>query len=121
MVKALGRLTREVAVTKVNINGVEKNVLNNAIAMRNSNNKNETTFTDITAWDGTADLIGRFFNKGDEILLTGELRNRKIEVEGKKITTCYILVEKFEFTNGNKKKEEVENPALEPNLEYWND
>lgn len=96
-----GRLTYEV---KVDIVGAEnKKVLNNRLAMRL--NKTQTTFIDIVAWEGTAELIGKYFKKGYEILLQGKLINKKkligdgVEVEG-----IAILVDEVIFTKGNPKE-----------------
>jgi len=105
MVIQLGRLTREVELKKTNFNGEERSVLNNALAIRVG--KNTTAFTNITAWGQTAESMAKYFKKGDELLLKGELRNKKRKLEdGREITTVFILVTGFEFTHGNKPKEE---------------
>ena len=115
MVKALGRLVSDVEVKKVIINGNSKSVLNNSFAMKNSSNKkDDSTFIDITAWDGTADLIGKYLQKGDEILITGELRNKGITVDDKKRTVVYLLVRQIEFTNGNKRRDAADNVTKAP-------
>ncbi len=95
-----GRLTNDV---KVDIVGPEsKKVLNNRLAMRLS--KNQTTYIDVVAWEGTAELISRFYKKGYEILFQGKLINKKkligngVEVEGNA-----LLIDEVIFTSGNPK------------------
>ena len=106
MTKVLGRLVRDVEVKRFDVNGDERLVLNNAIAIRNRFDKEAPIFLDFTAWGGTAELIAKYLQKGDEALFTGELRNQKSNIEGKTITTVYLRLDKIEFTNGKKKRSE---------------
>jgi len=105
MLKVIGtaRMTRDVTISTVYINGTAKSVLNNALAGRNS--KGETTFIDFSSWDGTAELMGRYLKKGDQFTLVGDLRNRIIKgADGKDRTVPFVLIEQFEFI-GNKRDE----------------
>jgi len=117
MTKILGKLVRDAICSMVNINGAEKTVFNNCVAVRNSNSKGESTFYDITAWDEVARLIEKHFDKGDEILLTGEMRNRTIFSESKERTIMYFLVEKVEFVNGKKWRGDISNTGKTNTLE----
>ena len=97
----LGRFARDVEVRKVTINGEEKSVFNNALAV--SYDKNNAAFMEVTAWNGTADLIGKYFQKGDELVIEGELRNRKNKREdGKEFTEPFIMINRVRFTHGKK-------------------
>lgn len=103
MLQELGRLVYDVEVKEV---GEGKKVLNNRIAI--SNGKNDSTFIDIVAWNGTAELIGKHFKKGFEILLSGKLINTQkkkgeLEYEGHA-----ILVDNVIFTNGNPKAFDID-------------
>lgn len=103
MIQELGRLIYDVEVKEV---GENKKVLNNRIAIQNG--KNDSTFIDIVAWNGTAELIGNHFKKGFEILLSGRLINthkkkKKNDVEFEYESHC-ILVENVKFTYGNPKE-----------------
>lgn len=100
MIIELCRLVRDVKLSTVNFNGEEKVVLNNAVAIKV--NKDTSAFVDITAWGIVAETIAKYFKKGDEILVKGEIRNKKSKVEEKEITNVFILVNNFEFTHGNK-------------------
>lgn len=103
MVIELCRLTKDVKLSKVNYNGEEKVVLNNSVAIRL--NKNNVTFIDISAWSVVAEVMARYFKKGDELLIKGELRNKKTKVGDKEIINAYIVVNGFDFTYGNKREE----------------
>lgn len=103
MLQELGRLIYDVEVKEV---GDNKKVLNNRIAIQNG--KNDSTFIDIVAWNGTAELIGKHFKKGFEILLSGKLINtqkKKGELEYEGIA---ILVDQVLFTHGNPRVFDVE-------------
>lgn len=109
MTKVLGRLTRDVELRHIDINGENRLVLNNSIATRNSSGKkDDTTFLDITAWNGVAELIAKYLTKGDELLVTGEIRSKSREIEGKKYTFHYLLVERIELVSGNKNRKDKE-------------
>lgn len=99
MLMELGRLTFDVEVKDVADN---KKVVNNRIAIQNS--KDNTTFVDIVAWDSTAELIGKHFKKGFEILVQGHLINKTRKKDNVEIDTVAILVDKVIFTNGNPKE-----------------
>lgn len=94
-----GRLVFDVKVDTVNEN---KRVLNNRLAIRIT--KEQTTFIDIVAWGGTAELIGKNYKKGSEILLQGRLiNNKKVIAKNVETDNVAILVDDVIFTYGNKR------------------
>lgn len=99
MLMELGRLVYDVEVKDV---GEDRKVINNRIAIQN--NKDDSTFVDVVAWDGTAELIGKYFKKGYEILIHGRLVNNKKKKEDIEYDTVSILIDKVIFTNGNPKE-----------------
>lgn len=116
----IGRLAREVEVRTVTIGETEKRVLNNRLAVRV--NADDTAFIDITAWNGTADFIGRHFGKGDELFIEGELRNRAVKSGEREFSHAYVLVTKVRFTHGNRRgaQEDAERAELRENTENRN-
>jgi len=104
MIYQLGRLVKEVEFKEIEIGGKKKSVLNNSLAIKID--KDNTAYVDITAWGSIAESISKFFHKGDEILIKGEIRNKKSKVEEKEIATVFVLVTGFEFTYGNKRKDD---------------
>lgn len=94
-----GRLSFDVKVDTV---GAEnKKVFNNRLAIRMS--KDQTTFIDVVAWGGTAELIGNNYKRGSEILFQGKLINKKkLVANGVEVDGNAILIEDVIFTYGNK-------------------
>lgn len=98
-----GRLSYDVKVDTVGNDN--KKVFNNRLAMRLG--KDQTTFIDIVAWGGTAELIGKNYKKGSEILFQGKLINKKKTVaDGVEVDGNAILIDEVIFTYGNKREKE---------------
>ena len=104
MIYQLGRLVKDVNLTTTDINGAEKKVFNNVLAIRIDQEK--TAYIDVTAWGNVAENLSKYFKKGNEVLLRGEIRNKKNTIEGKEINVVFMLITGFEFTYGNKKEQE---------------
>lgn len=102
-VALLGRLVFDVEVKEVGENK-DKKVLNNRLAI--SIGKERTTFIDIEAWGTTAEFIEKYYTKGNEILLEGQLINRTRKRDEVEYEIVVFQVDKIIFTYGNKKKEE---------------
>lgn len=107
MVMEIGRLTYDVDVKPV---AVGKRVLNNRLAINTS--KTQKTFVDIIAWNETADLINKYYQKGYEILVEGHLVNKNKKKDNIEFEDVAILVDRVIFTNGNPK--DYENNNAEP-------
>ena len=104
-----GRLTKDVEVRTTN-SGVS--VINFTIAWnRKINEENEKTlFMDCEAWRGTADLINKYFKKGNEIIVEGELYTNTYQTDtGENRHTTRLNVTQVHFTFGNNKNESTEN------------
>lgn len=73
--------------------------------------RKETCFVNGVTFGGLAETIGKFFKKGDPILIEGRLRYRTWEdEEGKKKSTHDVLISSFSFVSSGTPvgKEEVE-------------
>ena len=98
----MGRLTREPEYVQLQ-NG--KNVINFSMAVRNPNTSNkdkaDTTFIDCVAWEGTADLINKYFKKGSRILVhTSAKTDNWIDKDtGKNRYKIKFLVQKFWYVD----------------------
>lgn len=66
-----GRLTADPEMRKTN-NGVP--VANFTVAVDRTFNRDETDFFRCTAWRATAEFVNKYFKKGQEILLNGEMQ-----------------------------------------------
>ena len=98
----MGRLTREPEYVQLQ-NG--KNVINFSMAVRNPNTNNkdkpDTTFIDCVAWEGTADLINKYFKKGSRILVHASAKtdNWIDKDTGKNRYKIKFLVQKFWYVD----------------------
>ncbi len=71
--------------------------------------KKVTSFFDCEAWAHTADLIEKYFKKGDQILLEAEARQETWQnAEGQKRSKVKFVVQNVTFTASGKSKEAVE-------------
>ena len=66
-----GRLTADPEMRKTT-NGVP--VVNFTVAVDRTFNRDETDFFRCSAWRAMAEFVNQYFKKGQEILLTGEMR-----------------------------------------------
>lgn len=90
-----GRLTADPEMRKT-VNGVP--LVNFTVAVDRAFNREETDFFRCTAWRATADFVHQYFNKGQEILLTGEMRCDVWEDEdGEKHSSWTVQVTNVEF------------------------
>jgi len=73
-----GRLTRD-PESRTTQSGVS--VCNFTVAVDSSYSRQgeekQTTYFDCVAWRGLADLVSKYFHKGKEIVVTGEMQSRK--------------------------------------------
>ena len=87
----------------------------------------QTDFINCVAYGKTAEFVSKYFSKGQEILLTGRLQNRKWEDEqGQKHYVTEIIVENVEFCGSKKeqaeaKEEQEEREAIQNENEYTQD
>ena len=106
-VNLIGNLTKE---TEVKYAASGSAVLKNGIAVRRD--KERTDFINIVAFGKTAELIANYFQKGNQIGISGSIVTGQYEnSEGKKVYTTDVMVNSITFINGNKDKKE-DNPRM---------
>ena len=96
-----GRLTRDVEI-RTTTSGIA--VANFAIAWNKKiNDENEKVlYMDCEAWRGTADFINKYYKKGSEIIVEGQLYTNTYETEnGEKRHSIRLIVNQVHFTFGN--------------------
>lgn len=74
----------------------------------------QTDFINCVAWRQTAEFISKYFSKGDQIAVTGEIQTRKYEYEGQNRTATEIIVNNASFCGGknnNATENEENTPA----------
>ena len=100
----IGRMTADVEVKKTN---TDKSVCSFRVAVEAGKDK-EAYFIPCTAWNKTAENIGKYFSKGDKIGIQGVLTSRSYEKDGKTITVLEVLVNSFDFCNGKKAEDQAQ-------------
>lgn len=100
-IKLIGRVTKEIEVRKTQSN---KSVINFTLAIDEGKDK-KTQFIECQAWEGTADTIAKYVNKGDVFQVSGKLINNNYESNGVKHYSYLVLVNGFTFLPNSKKQE----------------
>lgn len=73
---------------------------------RNANGEKnkETTFVNCEAWEKSAEIISKYVNKGDLLLVRGSLKNDSWERDGNKIEKMKIRIDDFNLQPKSAKK-----------------
>lgn len=74
--------------------------------------EDKTEWHRVVAWDKLAEIIEKYVNKGDKIMIEGEIETREYEKEGRKVYTTEIRAWNMEMLGG--KSELAKEPAKEP-------
>lgn len=110
-----GRLTNEPELRQTP-NGVS--VSKFTIAVNRRFDREKTDFINCEAWRNTAEFISKFFCKGKEIAVVGELHIDKSEKDGKTNYFTNVVVDEAEFCgkkeDGAETKSEIEEGS--PNM-----
>lgn len=93
-----GRLTANPELKKT---PSEISVCDFTIAINRRFDKEKTDFINCQAWRNTAEFITKYFSKGKEILVVGELHIDKYEKDGEHKQFTRVVVDEIEFC-GNK-------------------
>lgn len=72
-------------------------VANFTVAVNRRFNKEQTDFINCQAWKTTADFVNKYFDKGQEILVVGELHIEKWEKDGETRTASRVVIDEVEF------------------------
>ena len=104
-----GRLTKDPEVRNTQ-GGLS--VCNFAIANnRKISDKEIVVFVDVTAFGKPAEAIAQYLRKGDRILVDGRLEQETWEKDGQKRSKMKIVVDRFEFVDSPKDREQTQAPA----------
>lgn len=86
------------------------------VACNRTFNKEKSDFINCVAFGKRAETIAQYFIKGSSINLEGRIQTGFYEKDGQKIYTFEVVVENFEFPQGNKKENKTNN-QVEKKLE----
>jgi len=93
----IGRLTKEPSLKTVS----NTNITSFSIASnRKYNGKEEVTFLDCTAFGKTADILNQYLKKGNQVLLSGRLKQERWDKDGQSFSKLVLIVENFQFIGG---------------------
>ena len=90
-----GRLIADPEVKKVGANQIT--VCDFCVAADRRFEKDKTDFINCQAWGNTGEFIGKYFAKGKEIALVGELHIDKYEKDGENRYLTRVKVDNVEF------------------------
>lgn len=105
----LGRLVADPEVKDAGNSKVVKfTIAETRTYTKNEEKQEETSFIDCDAFGNTATTIGKFFTKGNHILVEGRLRQDKWEDKesGQKRSKLVVVVENFNFIDPPQNKGE---------------
>lgn len=101
-VTLLGRITKDFEGTKAQ-NGTL--IARTSLAINLP--KEGVDFINITAFNKTAENLGKHVKKGERVLIQGHIQTGSYQnKEGKKIYKTEVIVDRFEFIEASKKQEQ---------------
>ena len=106
-VELLGRLTKDPEIRYTQNNTMVASFTLAVNRRFKKEGEQEADFINCVAWKNTADLINKYFKKGQQILVDGRIQTRSYEDNGQKHYITEVVVENVYFT-GTKKEEPVD-------------
>ena len=107
----MGRLTRDPEVRYTQT--TNKMVVNFTLAV-NRRYEEGADFFYITAWNKTGEFVSKYFKKGQQVLISGRLRNRTYDTkDGSKKTLTEIIAEEVHFADSKKNTNNESNNSEE--------
>ena len=89
-----GRLT---ATPELKTTATDIYVTDFSVAVNRRFNKEQTDFINCQAWRQTAEFITKYFTKGQEILVVGELHIEKWDKDGETRYSTRVVVDEVDF------------------------
>ncbi len=112
LVQIGGNLTRDVEIKTLpggSIIGDVSIAVNRVWKNQSGEKQEEVTFVNCTAFGKTAENIAKYFHKGDQIFISGRLKQETWDdkTTGKKMSRLKVVIESFEFIGGKKTQASV--------------
>ena len=90
-----GNLTKSIEI-RYTTNGLA--IANFTIAVKRETQEDETDFINCVAYGKTAELVGKYLDKGSKVLVEGRIQTGSyVNKEGKKVYITDVVVDKVEF------------------------
>ena len=107
----IGRLTKDPEIRST-ATGMQVASFTLAVNRRFAKEEPKADFFNVTAWNKTAEFVGKYFTKGQQILVSGRLENRSWEDNaGVKRYATDVIAEEVEFADSKKEDKEEWKPA----------
>lgn len=122
-ISLIGRLGRDPEV-KQTTNGKAVATFTLAVDRRfkNASGQKEADWVNIVAWDKSAELIGQYVKKGDQIGVVGRLQIRNYDgTDGQKRYVTEVICEEFDFISNQGQKQENFAPKVTIEETNFND
>lgn len=74
-----------------------------------------TDFFNCIAWRGQAEMIAKYFSKGKEIVVNGEMNNNLYEKDGNKLAWWQLLVHGVDFCGSKESRGQAQASTNVPN------
>ena len=103
----VGRLTKD---PDVRVTEDQKTIARFTLAI--NRNKKDTDYIPCVAFNKTAELVEKYFHKGDRIGVWGSIRTGKYEKDGRTVYTTDVYVDEIEFLQDKKEAGVDNNPFL---------
>lgn len=114
----IGRLTKDAELKTVGDNIVCNFTLARNRSYQKDKDHPEADFIDCVAWNKTAELLSKYFNKGDRVGIIGSLQTHTYEdKDGGKRKVTNVLVESLEFieTKNNRQSNSATDISIDVN------
>lgn len=106
----IGRVTKEIDLKKTQTG---KSVIRFTLAVdKGYGEKKKTNFIDCQAWEGVADTIYKYVQKGDMLSVSGELVNNNFESNGVKQYSYIVNVNEMYFLPNKREKKEYQDTLM---------
>lgn len=103
---AMGNLTKAIEIRKT-ASGVA--VANFTLAVKrevkNKDGEYESDFINCIAFGNQADMMSKYFDKGNKVAIEGHIQSGSYEKDGKKVYTTDVVVEKIHFVESKQAQE----------------
>ena len=115
VVSLVGRLTKDVELTKGGKGDNKWTVTRVTLAIRDGKDKDgeeRTQFISVTAWNASAEILAKYARKGDRVGITGRLVNNDYtDDDGVKHYTTDVVASSVELLESKKDEKSEKNKA----------
>lgn len=114
----LGRITNDLELKEGKSNYLQFSIAVNR-EYKNDQGQYEADFINCTAFGKTAEIISKYFQKGNKILVEGRLQqNRYTDAEGNNKSSYNVVVDKIQFIENKQNNQDTQKEETDPFEEF---